>query len=228
MNTSGLKLESCNRQRRTHMKKNHQLIWTLILLMTTFAFAGEEQKRRMPDYNKRDEWQQPEKILDTIGIKPGMVVADIGAGEGFFTFRLAKRVGPEGKIYANEIDEERLKVIKDRMQKEDIENIVTVLGKEDDPKLPKGEMDVVLMVHVFRIVYRDQNPSLFLEKIRTSLKPDGLLVLVEWEYSKLGLKDASYDYTEEQFKLVMENSGFVIVRTETFLEYDKIYMLRMK
>lgn len=210
------------------MKKKHQLLWALILLTAAFAYPDQEKKRRKPDYNNRDAWQQPDKIIDTIGIKPGMVVADIGAGKGYFTFRLAKRVGLEGKVYANEINEEKLKAVKDRLQKEDIKNIVPVIGEEDDPKLPKGEMDVVLMVHVFQIVYKNQNPLLFLEKIRSSLKPDGLLVLVEWEYSKLGLENASYDYTEEQFRMVMEKSGFEIVLTETFLEYDKIHILRIK
>jgi cyclopropane fatty-acyl-phospholipid synthase-like methyltransferase len=219
-----------NSDRRQNMKKKLNLMWILFLILTTVLPRAQEQKRRMPDYNERNSWQQPEKILDVIGIKLGMIIADVGAGRGYFTFRLAKRVGPQGKVYATEIDAERLNVIKERAQEENIQNIVTVLGEVVDPRLPKGEMDVILMVHVFQIIYKYQYPThlQFIKNVLSCLKPDGCIVMVEWDFSKLGLEKDSRQYTEEQFKVTMEDAGLEIVRTETFLEYDDIHILRLK
>jgi len=205
------------------------LLYILFLSALTVAFAspGHMQEKWVPDYNNRDSWQQPEKIMDAIGVKRGMIIADVGAGKGYFTFKLAKRVGPEGKVYATDIDESQLKTIRDRMQRDGIKNIVTILSKADDPGLPRDQIDIVLMVHVFHLVIHDQNPFSLLEKIRPSLKPNGLLVLVQWDGKKMGYPDV-HAYSEESVLEVIENSCFELVRIETFLPRDNIYVLRAK
>ena len=199
----------------------------LSVMTAAFASPAYAQEGWVPDYNNRDEWQQPEKIMDAIGVKPGMIIADVGAGKGYFAFKLAKRVGLEGKVYATDIDESQLKIIRDRIQREGIKNIVTILGKTDDPGLPQGQIDIVLMVHVFHIVIHDQSPLALLENIRPSLKPHGLLVLVQWDGKKMGYPDV-YAYSKESVLKVIENSCFELVRTETFLPRENIYILRPK
>jgi ubiquinone/menaquinone biosynthesis C-methylase UbiE len=201
--------------------------WILLIFYAAFGFQVQEQEKWVPDYDQRDEWQQPEKILDAIGVHPGMTVADVGAGKGYFTFRLAERVGPEGKVYANDIDEANLKKIQARIQEQGTKNILTILGQQDDPGLPEGKIDIILMVHVIHIIIHDQDPLSFLENLRPSLKPDGLLIMVHWDGKKMGHPDV-YAYSQESLLTVMEKSNFKLVRVETFLPRDNIYIFQVK
>jgi ubiquinone/menaquinone biosynthesis C-methylase UbiE len=202
-------------------------IWIFIAFISALTFQAQEQEKWIPDYDHRDEWQQPEKILDAIKIQPGMTVADVGAGKGYFTLRLAEHVGPEGKVYATDIDEKLLKSIQDRIHEEGFQNIVTILGDKDDPGLPDGQIDIILMVHVMHIIINNQDPLLFLKNIRLSLKPEGLLVIVHWDGEKMGYPDV-YAYSRESLLVVMEKSDFKLVRTETFLPRDNIYIFQVK
>ena len=96
--------------------------------------------------NERDAWQQPEKIMDAVGIKEGMVIGEAGAGSGYFTFKLSKRVGESGTIYANDIDDDGLDDIKEKCLEREIQNIKTIKGKIDDPLFPSGELDMIIMM----------------------------------------------------------------------------------
>jgi ubiquinone/menaquinone biosynthesis C-methylase UbiE len=151
----------------------------------------------------------------------------VGAGKGYFTFRLAERVGPDGKVYATDIEESPLKEIRDRAKNEGFENIATILGKLDNPNLPQGQLDILLMVHVFHIIIHEQDPFPFLENIRPSLKPNGLVALVQWEGKKMGYPDV-YAYSQESVFEVIEDSSFELVRIETFLPRETIIILRAK
>src|SRR5262245_19380289 len=117
----------------------------LLLALLLFAFAAPPQD----DWKVRDSWQHPEKVMDALGIKAGATVADVGAGEGYFTFRLAARVGPAGKVYAEDILEDRLEQIRALASKRKLAQIETVLGTTDDPRLPAGQMDVALVVNAY-------------------------------------------------------------------------------
>jgi ubiquinone/menaquinone biosynthesis C-methylase UbiE len=205
---------------------NHNFLFLSILIAAIY-FPVPAQERWVPDYSNRDAWQQPEKIMDAIGVKSGMVVADVGAGEGYFTFKLAERVGPGGKVFATDIEERPLAIINDRRQREGIENIVTIFGKSDDPGLPKGKIDLVLMVHVFHLVIHGQDPLALLENIRASLGPQGLLVLVHLNGNKMGYPEV-YAYSKESVLMAIKNSSFELIRIETFLPRDDIYILRAK
>jgi SAM-dependent methyltransferase len=101
------------------------------------------------------------------------------------------------------------------------------LGSEDDPGLPMGQIDIVLMVHVLHLVIHDQNPFALLENIRTSLKPDGVLVLVQWDGKKMGYPEIDA-YSQESILNVIEKSCFEVVRTEIFLPREVIFILRAK
>lgn len=125
----------------------------------------------------REKEEAPEAALDAIGIQKGMNVADIGAGTGYFSIRIARRVGPAGKVYANDIQPEMLDRLREKSEREGLTNIETVLGSEADPKLPPGKMDLVILVDVYHEFSR---PQAMLQKIRASLKPDGRLILLEY------------------------------------------------
>src|SRR6202035_3844148 len=126
---------------------------------------------------EREAEEAPEKALDALGIRSGMVVADIGAGTGYMSLRIAKRVGPTGKVYANDLQPDMLRRLRENAARAKIANIETVLGEEADPKLPPGQMDLVLLVDVY---HEFSEPQKMLRKIRETLKPDGRLVLLEY------------------------------------------------
>ena len=160
------------------------------------------------DRSEREREEQPAKALDLMGIEPGMTVADVGAGTGYMTLRIAKRVGPSGKVYANDIQPEMLDKLDDNARLANLGNIETVLGSEADPRLPAGRMDVVLMVDVYHELSRPQE---MLQAIRRSLKPDGRLVLVEYKKEdpsipirpdhKMSLSDIKIEVEAEGYKL---------------------------
>jgi ubiquinone/menaquinone biosynthesis C-methylase UbiE len=125
----------------------------------------------------RAEKEKPEVVIRAMHLKDGDQVADIGAGTGFFSRRLARAVAPTGKVYANDIQPEMLERLKEAARQEGLANIVPVLGTATDPGLPKGRMDWVLLVDVY---HEFQDPQTMLAKIRESLKPDGRVALVEY------------------------------------------------
>ena len=129
------------------------------------------------DRSERETEEAPELALDSIGIRKGLVVADVGAGTGYFALRIARRVGPEGKVYANDVQPEMLDKLRVNAQREKLTNVETVLGSVADPKLPAGRIDIVLLVDVY---HEFSQPQEMLQHIRAALKPDGRLVLLEY------------------------------------------------
>jgi ubiquinone/menaquinone biosynthesis C-methylase UbiE len=126
---------------------------------------------------ERVEEEHPDEALDLIGIPKGAVVADVGAGVGYYSAKLAKRVGPQGKVYANDIQIEMVERLKKNLSQQNIDNVIPVLGAEDDPRLPKDAMDLVLLVDVY---HEFSKPVAMIDHIRDSLKPGGRLVLLEY------------------------------------------------
>lgn len=126
---------------------------------------------------EREAEEAPAVLLEALRIQPGDAVADVGAGSGYFTFRLAKLVGPKGKVFAVDIQPEMLDLIQKRAEKENVKNVELVPGKIDDPKLPKESVDLILMVDVY---HEFSHPWEMASAMIESLKPGGRLVFVEY------------------------------------------------
>ena len=129
------------------------------------------------DRPEREQEEQPERMLNALHLHSGMNVADIGAGSGYLTFRMAKRVAPSGKVYAVEIQQEMLDIIDKRMKERGIKNVVEVLGDVSDPKLPPASQDLIIMVDVY---HEFDHPWEMTSSMIKSLKPGGRLVFVEY------------------------------------------------
>jgi predicted methyltransferase len=131
----------------------------------------------------RNEWQKPDQIMDALGIADGSVVADLGAGGGWFTVRLARRVGQNsnGLVYAEDIQPQMIDAIKRRVQRENLGNVRTILGTANDPQLPAG-LDAVLIVAAYHeMEIPPAEPVTILRKVALSLKPQGRLGIVDFE-----------------------------------------------
>jgi ubiquinone/menaquinone biosynthesis C-methylase UbiE len=124
----------------------------------------------------RDRLNEAREVMDKAGIAKGMTVADIGAGEGYYTIRLAARVGKDGRVLAEDIVPEVRDALAERAARQRLDNVSVRLGDPDDPKLPSNSFDRVLMVHMYHEITQ---PYAFLWHVRPSLKPEGLIVVVD-------------------------------------------------
>jgi ubiquinone/menaquinone biosynthesis C-methylase UbiE len=172
---------------------------------------------------EREKEENPEGALDALGIRPGMVVADVGAGTGYMSLRLAKRVGPNGKVYANDLQPEMLRRLRANAAKAGFTNVETVQGEEADPKLPRGQMDLVLLVDVY---HEFSKPREMIDKIRESLKPDGRLVLLEYrkEDPHVPIRE-EHKMTVAEVKAELEPQGLVLSKVIETLPRQHILIL---
>jgi SAM-dependent methyltransferase len=166
----------------------------------------------------REAWQRPDQIMDALGIGDGSVVADLGAGGGWFTVRLAKRVGPNGVVYAEDIQPQMIEAIQRRVQREGLRNVSTVLGAADHPSLPRERLDVALMVETF---YEVEDRHSLLTNVRAALKPSGRLGIVEYRTDGGGPgPPREQRLPPAQVIRSAETAGFRFVRQEQFLPYQ--------
>ena len=124
----------------------------------------------------RDRLGEAEQVMELAAVRPGMWVADVGAGEGYYTVRLAPAVGPRGRVLAEDIVPETRDRLLQRVQRERLDNVAVKLGKPDDPMLPPRSFDRIFLVHVYHEV---ESPYAFLWHLREGLKPDGQVVVVD-------------------------------------------------
>ncbi len=140
------------------------------------AAQDDSRQARVRAENRREALQRTAEILVALGVAPGARVADVGAGDGFFTVRLARAVGSEGRVIAEDVDPVALDRLRARVAEELLANVDVVLGEPDDPRLPVATLDAVLIVNAYHEMDAFQP---ILQRIRRALKPDGRLVLVE-------------------------------------------------
>ena len=163
------------------------------------------------DRPEREDEEQPAKVIDALELKGGEVIADLGAGSGYFTFRLAPKVGEKGRILAVEIQDEMIAELKKRIDKNKVANVETVKCTESDPKLPEAGVDIVLMVDVYHEI---AFPYEVMTAIRKALKPGGRMVFIEYrkEDPKVPIKEV-HKMSIEQLKKEMAVVGLEHVKT---------------
>jgi SAM-dependent methyltransferase len=166
----------------------------------------------------RDLWQLPDQIMDSVGIAERSVVADIGAGGGWFTIRLARRVGAGGVVYAEDIQPQMLEATMRRVAREGLGNVRRVLGTAEDPRLPAGVLDAVLIVDTYHEL---DNPDAMLRNIAKALKPQGRVGIVDFKRDGLGPGPPLEERVDpDQIVRDAETAGLRLVRRETFLPYQ--------
>jgi len=160
------------------------------------------------DRAERDTEEDPDQALAIIGIKKGSVVADVGAGSGYMTAKMAKKVGADGIVYANDIQQAMLDLLDKRLKKGKITNVRPILGTPDDPKLPPESIEMALLVDVY---HEFSQPQAMLRRLHDALKAGGRLVLLEYRKEdpsipirpehKMSVAEARMEVEAEGFKL---------------------------
>jgi ubiquinone/menaquinone biosynthesis C-methylase UbiE len=172
------------------------------------------------DRDERQREENTELSLRLIEVQRGSVVADVGAGSGYYSTRLARLVGPEGRVYANDIQQAMLDIIRDRIARERISNIELVLGTPTDPRLPRAAVDLAIMVDVY---HEFSAPQVMLRRIRESLKPGGRLVLLEYrgEDPRVPILPL-HKMTVAQAKTEVEAEGFTLTNVKEDLPWQHV------
>jgi ubiquinone/menaquinone biosynthesis C-methylase UbiE len=170
--------------------------------------------------SEREMEEEPEKALDAIGIAPGATVADVGAGSGYFTVRMAQRVGPTGRVFANDLQPQMLAMLKNRLDRERLQNVTLIQGTVDDPRLPPGALDLILMVDVY---HEFSQPQIMLRRMRDALKPDGRLVLLEYRKEDPSVPiRPEHKMSVAEAKLEVEAEGYKLSRVDEALPRQHI------
>jgi len=168
--------------------------------------------------------EAPDAALDAIGVARGAIVADIGAGVGYFTWRLAERVGQAGKVYAVDVQQGMLDQLRKNMAARKLANYEAVLGADDDPHLLAGRVDLALLVDVY---HEFSKPQAMLDHIRASLKSDGRLVLVEYRKEDPNVPiRPEHKMTVAGVKAEVEPEGFRLDKTIETLPRQHIIIFR--
>ncbi|MGB3862670.1 MAG: class I SAM-dependent methyltransferase [Candidatus Aminicenantaceae bacterium] len=209
------------------MRKNRSSIFIILIFLSVVFLSSTLAISQTVGHREKapNEGQPPQKVMDAIGVKPGMVIGEVGAGRGRYTVHLAMRVGETGKIFANDINERALGFLRERCERDGIENVETVLGKVDDPLFPKGTLDMVIMVWVYHHL---DKPIEMMKNLIPSLKPGATVVIIDPDPEVEGEKDSHRPTTKASVEQEVENAGFELIRVETFLPKDNIFILRVK
>ena len=156
---------------------NRRIAWLVVVLCALLAAGCGPLKRAAYAPDDRDEWQRPDQVVTRLALVPGDSVADLGAGGGYFTFRLADAVGPDGRVYAVDVDESMTSYLAGRAREEGRDNIEVVLADYDDPKLPVGAIDLVFTCNTYHHL---EGRVEYFDGVREALTPDGRVAIIDF------------------------------------------------
>jgi ubiquinone/menaquinone biosynthesis C-methylase UbiE len=174
------------------------------------------------DRREREDEENPDLAMRLLRIRKGATVADIGAGSGYISIRMAKIVGPMGKVYASDIQQGMLELLQQNVSKAKLDNVTPVLGAIDDPKLPADSLDLAIMVDVY---HEFSEPQKMLQRIREALKADGRLVLLEYRAEDANVPILpDHKMTKAQVKQEVEHEGFRQSRVYDDLPWQHLFI----
>jgi ubiquinone/menaquinone biosynthesis C-methylase UbiE len=178
------------------------------------------------DRREREAEEAPDDAIAIIGVKKGSTVADIGAGSGYWTVKLAKRVGSDGVVYATDIQPAMLALLEKSVAKARLTNVKAILGTTDDPKLPPASVDLAIMVDVYHEL---SQPQAMLRRIHESLKPGGRLILVEFKKEDPSIPiRPEHKMSVAEAKLELEAEGFKLTRANDELPWQHVLFFGKK
>jgi arsenite methyltransferase len=209
-------------------RRAHSVMTAAVLVLGALPFltlrAQQQPSQPASPYIKsledpgRDAWQQPEAVINSLGIRPGDDAADLGAGSGYFTVRLAQAVGPTGNVYAVDVDPQMLEYIERRAAEQQLDNIQTILAEPNDPKLGSASVDLIFICNTLHHI---SDRGSFYPLLARALRPGGRLVDIDFQKRassagpSLEMRIAKKDVIRE-----IEAAGFRLTKQFDFLEYQ--------
>ena len=219
------KRRAMNKKHLLHRAAASALVLSAAIVLAVFVPTATSSQTTEYGEAGTNERRPPGRIMDAIGLKPGMVIGEMGAGRGRLTVHLAARVGPTGKVYANDIDAGGLAYIRERCERDGIANVETILGRVDDPLFPRDALDLVFMVLTYHHLSR---PVDMLKNIALGLKAGATVVVVDPDPVKDSDRRGNESTSREEIERDAAAAGFEIAGHETFLRRDNIFILKLK
>ena len=204
-------------------KRRHSLRFALAFALLLTGCA--RLKQCAYEGVNRDDWQQPQRVIAALKIQPGAIVADLGSGGGYFTFRLAEAAGPTGKVYAVDVDQDMVDLIKKSAKEKTAGNIETVLAKPDNPMLPKPGADLIFTSNTYHHI--DHRVAYF-ANLRQYLRPGGSIAIIDFD-RRAWLEGLLRHYTPSEFiKREMEQAGYALQQEYDFLDRQSFLIFKAK
>jgi len=178
------------------------------------------------DDPKRDAWQKPDEIVKALGLRPGMAVADLGAGTGYMSRRLSEAVGPRGTVFAVDLEPNLVARLRERAERERTANVVPVLASGDNPRLPAGGVDLVLVLDAYH--HLDDRLRYFRD-LSAALRPGGRVAVIDWHKRPLPVgPDLNHKISREQVTSEMTAAGWTLDSEPDVLPYQYLLVFRRK
>jgi predicted methyltransferase len=175
---------------------------------------------------KRDAYQKPEEVIKALSIKEGEVIADIGAGSGYFTFRLAQAVGPKGRVYAVDINPDMIMRLNRRIRDLNVSNVATILCPPDDPLLADASVNRVFLCDTWHHI---AGHAQYLALLKRMLKPGGEVIMVDFKKAKTPIgPPMEFRIDRDDLVREMETNGFQLAAEHTFLDYQYFLLFKLK
>lgn len=165
-------------------------------------------KRSVYEGFDRDQWQQPDRVIQTLAIQPGENIADLGAGSGYFTFRMADAAGPGGKVYAADIDAPMIDFLKKEIEKRGYKNVETIMGDPSDPKLPEDGINLIFLCNVYHHL---ENQVAYFKNLKKSLRPVGRIAIIDFQ-------DGFHSTPWEKIQNAMIEAGYTLQAKHDYLK----------
>jgi ubiquinone/menaquinone biosynthesis C-methylase UbiE len=195
---------------------------TLALMLVLLAGCTTLKQCAYEGFN-RDRWQQPDKVIESLQIRPGDRAADLGSGSGYFTFRLARAVGPEGKVYAVDIDQDMNRALAERAKKEGFANVEVILAKPDDPLLPPPGVDLIFTSNTYHHI---QDRVRYFANLKKYLHGGGRIAIIE--FNRNAWLPGGHYTPSEVIKKEMEQAGYALQREFDFLDRQSFLIFAPK
>jgi ubiquinone/menaquinone biosynthesis C-methylase UbiE len=203
------------------MRNRHASLVVLALAAALVTGCADLKRWAYEGFGRRDQWQQPERVIATLAIAPGAHVADVGAGGGYFTFRLADAVGPEGTVFAVDVDAAMLEHIERRARDEGRGNIETILAAADDTRLPANAVDLIFICNTFH--HLTDRPGYF-ARLLPRLRAGGRIAIIDYRPS--GWFATLFGHATEAVVITaeVEAAGYAVERQHDFLARQHFFV----
>ncbi len=190
------------------------ILHTVLILLLLGGMACTEIKKWAYEGFDRDEWQRPDEVIHALSIKPGDHIADLGAGSGYFTFRLADAVGPTGRVYAVDIDADMNADLMKRVKAKAYQNIEVLLAQPDDPGLPDRSINLIFSSNAYHHL---ENRITYFLNIRQDLHPDGRIAIIDFNGESWLQQIIGHYTSDEVIQRELQEAGYILDQQFDFL-----------